>query len=93
MCRIYNKISKKYYIPQSEAPCHIGAFYVIIYSSHHPGAMEISYTRKRSISITLDLEVYDDFNYKSIDFSSLLELEGDEHLEVSITDNSDVEVI
>ena len=54
--------------------------------------MEISYTGKRSISITLDLEVYDDFNYKSIDFDSLLELEGDEHLEVSITDHSDVEV-
>jgi hypothetical protein len=49
-------------------------------------------TIKKSISITLDLEVYDDFNYREIDFSSLLELEGDEHLEVSITDQSNVEV-
>ena len=55
--------------------------------------MKTSYSQKKSISITLDLEVYDDFNYREIDFSSLLELEGDEHLEVSITDNSDVEVI
>ena len=55
--------------------------------------MKTDYVHKRSISITLDLEVYDDFDYKNIDFYSLLELEGDEHLEVSITDYSDVEVI
>ena len=54
--------------------------------------MHTSYAQKRSISITLDLEVYDDFDYKQIDFNSLLELEGDETLEVSITDNSEVEV-
>ena len=54
--------------------------------------MHTSYAQKRSISITLDLEVYDDFNYTEIDFSSLLELEGDEHLEVSITDYSEIEV-
>ena len=54
--------------------------------------MKTSYAHKKSISITLDLEVYDDFDYRDIDFSSLLELEGDEHLDVSITDHSDVEV-
>ena len=54
--------------------------------------MNTSYAHKKSISITLDLEVYDDFNYKQIDFSSLLELEGDETLDVSITDHSIVEV-
>ena len=54
--------------------------------------MNTSYAHKKSISITLDLEVYDDFNYKQIDFSSLLELEGDETLDVSITDHSNVEV-
>ena len=58
-----------------------------------PGAMQSSYAQKKSISITLDLEVYDDFDYQNIDFSSLLELEGDEHLEVSITDYSKLEVI
>ena len=55
--------------------------------------MQSSYAQKKSISITLDLEVYDDFDYQNIDFSSLLELEGDEHLEVSITDYSKLEVI
>ena len=54
--------------------------------------MQTSYAQKKSISITLDLEVYDDFDYNEIDFSSLLELEGDETLEVSITDRSEVEV-
>jgi len=54
--------------------------------------MKTSYAHKKSISITLDLEVYDDFDYRDIDFSSLLELEGDESLDVSITDHSDVEV-
>ena len=55
--------------------------------------MKTSFAHKKSITITLDLEVYDDFNYNDIDFDSLLELEGDEKLEVSITDYSDIEVI
>jgi hypothetical protein len=54
--------------------------------------MNTTYSHRKSISITLDLEVYDDFNYNEIDFSSLLELEGNETVEVSITDHSDVEV-
>ena len=54
--------------------------------------MQTSYPHKKSISITLDLEVYDDFDYKDLGFSSLLELEGDETLDVSITDHSNVEV-
>lgn len=54
--------------------------------------MQTSYAHKKSISITLDLEVYDDFDYRNLDFTSLLELEGDEYLEVSITDNSEIEV-
>ena len=54
--------------------------------------MQTSYNQKRSIRITLDLEVYDDFNIDEIDFSSLLELEGDETCDVSITDYSDIEV-
>ena len=63
-----------------------------IISFHHLGLMNTSYSHRKSISITLDLEVYDDFNYNEIDFNSLLELEGNETVEVSITDHSDVEV-
>lgn len=54
--------------------------------------MHTSYAHKKSISITLDLEVYDDFSIDSIDFHSMLELEGDERLEVSVADLSDAEV-
>ena len=52
--------------------------------------MHTSYAQKRTISITLDLEVYDDFNVNDVDFHSLLDLEGDEKLEVSVTDHSEV---
>ena len=54
--------------------------------------MQTSYARKKSISIILDLEVYDDFDYESIDFSNLLKLEGDESLEVSVTDHSEIDI-
>jgi hypothetical protein len=63
-----------------------------IISFHHHRLMNTSYSHKKTISITLELEVYDDFNYNEIDFNSLLELEGNETVEVSITDHSDVEV-
>ena len=68
---------------------HICAVYAII-SIRLLGPMHTSYAQKKSISITLDLEVYDDFNINSIDFHSILEIEGDEKLEVSVTDHSDV---
>ena len=55
--------------------------------------MQTSYQHKKTITITLELEVYDDSYYRNLDFDSLLELEGDEHLEVSITDYSELEVI
>lgn len=55
--------------------------------------MKTSYQHKKSITITLELEVYDDDYYRDLDYSDLLELEGDEHLEVSITDHSELEVI
>ena len=54
--------------------------------------MKTSYPHKKAITITLELEVYDDFNYKDVDFNSLLELEGNETVEVSIKDHSNIEV-
>jgi len=52
--------------------------------------MHTSYSRKKSISITIDLDVYDDFSIDSIDFHSLLQLEGDERLEVSVAESHEV---
>ena len=53
--------------------------------------MKTSYPHKKAIVITLELEVYDDFNIDDIDFNSILELEGDETLDVIIEDYSEVE--
>ena len=54
--------------------------------------MQTSYSHKRSVSITLDLNVYDDFDVRDFDFREFLELEGDESLEISINDYSEFEV-
>ena len=37
--------------------------------------------QKRRVRITLDLEVFDDFNPRDIDFTKLFKLEGDETVE------------
>lgn len=55
--------------------------------------MQTSHYHKKSISITLDLVVYDDFDVRDIDFSSLLELEGDEQVDVNVTDHSELDII
>ena len=44
------------------------------------------------MSITLDLEVYDDFDARDFDFREFLQLEGDESLSISIKDYSEFEV-
>jgi hypothetical protein len=47
-------------------------------------------THKRLVRVTLDIDCYDDFksrlNLDSIDWKQLLELEGDEDVDVSIKD-------
>lgn len=63
-----------------------------IISFHHHRPMHTSYTHKRTIQVTLELEVYEDFDVRDVDFSELLSLEGDETVDVSITDYSEVEV-
>ena len=54
--------------------------------------MHTSYSHKRTIKVTLDLEVYEDFDIRDLDFNELLLLEGDECVNVSINDYSEVEV-
>lgn len=54
--------------------------------------MHTSYSHKRQMSITLDLEVYDDFDVRDFDFREFLQLEGDESLSISINDFSEFEV-
>ena len=40
--------------------------------------------RKRHVSITLDVECYEDLNIEDIDWQELLDLQGDETVEVSL---------
>jgi hypothetical protein len=41
---------------------------------------------KRLVRVTLDVECYDDLDLESMDWKQLLELEGDEDVDVSIKD-------
>lgn len=46
--------------------------------------------QKRLVRITLDVECYDDLDLDSLDWKDLLDLEGDESVDVSIKDLSDI---
>ena len=46
--------------------------------------------RKRTVSVTLDIECYDDFPLDDLDWKDLLELEGDENVQVSIKETADI---
>ena len=47
-------------------------------------------TRKRMVSVTLDIECYDDFPLEDLDWKDLLGLEGDENVHVSIKEMADI---
>ena len=47
------------------------------------------YAHKRIISVTLDIECYDDLNLKDIDWNDILGLEGDENVDISIRETVD----
>ena len=55
--------------------------------------MNTSYTQKKTVEITLTMEVYDDFNHQDVDFHDLLQLEGDEQVTVNVKDYSHFELI
>ena len=50
--------------------------------------------QKRTIRVTLDVECYDDLYLEevlqNVDFKELLELEGDENVDITIKDRSDI---
>ena len=49
-----------------------------------------NYVTKRKYSVTLDFDVYEDFNPYEIDCNKIFQIEGQEHLNVNIK-NLDVE--
>jgi len=48
------------------------------------------YVHKRIISVTLDIECYDDLNLEDINWNDILGLEGDENVDISIRETVDV---
>ena len=52
--------------------------------------IETNYVTKRKYSVTLDFDVYEDFNPYEIDWNKIFQIEGQEHLDVNIR-NLDVE--
>lgn len=49
-----------------------------------------AHARKRIVSVTLDIECYDDLYVEDIDWKDLLELEGDERIHVTIKEPAEV---
>ena len=49
-----------------------------------------AHARKRIVSVTLDIECYDDLYVEDIDWKDLLELEGDEKIHVTIKEPAEV---
>jgi len=48
------------------------------------------YAHKRIISVTLDIECYDDLNLEDINWNDILGLEGDENVDISIRETADM---
>ena len=47
---------------------------------------------KKRFQITLDFDVYEDFNPYEIQWNKLFQIEGQEHLDVDIRDMSDIDI-
>ena len=55
---------------------------------HHETLM-YTQTRKHTVSVTLDIECYDDLDLKNIDWSDILGLEGDENVYVTTKESGE----
>ena len=48
------------------------------------------YAQKRLVSVTLDIECYDDLELEDLDWREMLDLQGDENVQVSIKELADI---
>ena len=48
------------------------------------------YAQKRLVSVTLDIECYDDLELEDLDWREMLDLQGDENVHVSIKQLADI---
>ena len=70
--------------------CILHNTHIICYITHNTHIQGHMYTQKRIVSVTLDIECYEDLDLKSINWSEVLGLEGDENIDISIKDTADV---
>lgn len=49
-----------------------------------------AHAHKRIVSVTLDIECYDDLALEDIDWKDILDLQGDESVDVSIRETADI---
>ena len=59
------------------------------YTSHTRVMQAHMVAQKRLVRVTLDIMCYDDLELGDLDWKDLLELEGDESVDISIKDYSD----
>lgn len=55
--------------------------------------MHTSYNHKRKVLIELELEVFEDFDTRDIDFNELLDLEPSEEVYVTVTEYSELDIL
>ena len=48
------------------------------------------YAHKRIVSVTLDIECYDDLELEDLDWREVLDLQGDENVQVNIKELADI---
>ena len=58
--------------------------------THTPASRHMPTHTKRLIRVTLDIECYEDLDLDNIEWNDVLGLEGDEDVDVRVTDYSDV---
>jgi hypothetical protein len=49
-----------------------------------------AHAHKRIVSVTLDIECYDDLELEDINWNDILDLEGDEKVNVTIKEMADI---
>ena len=56
----------------------------------HTSHKILMYAHKRIVSVTLDIECYDDLELEDLDWREMLDLQGDENVHVSIRETADI---
>jgi len=70
---------------------HYAWYNIHIYATLEHTRTRLMYTaQKRLVRVTLDIVCYDDLELEDINWKDLLELEGDEEVDISIEDYSDI---